>query len=382
MANVHKVVAVVDTQTFGTDYMTWDMIQDRTGWEIACKAKPGDQKISQLLAEQVEAADLVLLNKIDLATNEQVDVAEKVASALNDKAQFLRVKFGKVSPKEALGITVPEKACCRRKCTDHSHEDHHAADGEHGHSKSLKYDACNDPTCTDASHSHDHNDHDASCNDPGCTEDTSHSHSHAHSHATSVDALGVSNFVYKSSKPFSTQRMLNLLSRWPIPKREILDLEYLERATNPDSNEDFLSELPVEGNPFLGVLRAKGFCWFAPNQWDVAGGDVWRHDAAMFLSQAGRHMGISVAGKWWATVPKENLPKYFDEDNWSELERILRDDFVSEEFGDRRQELVFIGVDMNENAIREELDRCLLTDQEMDIYRQQLQRLEQVSTGL
>ena len=93
---------------------------------------------------------------------------------------------------------------------------------------------------------------------------------------------------------------------------------------------------------------------------------------AMYLSHAGRHMSVNTAGKWWATIPKETLPKYFEEDNKAELERILRDDFVSEEFGDRRQELVFIGVDIDEEGIRDALNNCLLSDEEMETYRQQL----------
>ena len=83
-------------------------------------------------------------------------------------------------------------------------------------------------------------------------------------------------------------------------------------------------------------------------------------------------MSVNTAGKWWATIPKETLPKYFEEDNKAELERILRDDFVSEEFGDRRQELVFIGVDIDEVGIRDALNNCLLSDEEMETYRQQL----------
>ena len=59
----------------------------------------------------------------------------------------------------------------------------------------------------------------------------------------------------------------------------------------------------------------------------------------------------------------------------------MREDFVTEEFGDCRQELVFIGVDINEAGICQALDDCLLSDKEMDHYRQQLKLSSSSSSG-
>jgi hypothetical protein len=91
----------------------------------------------------------------------------------------------------------------------------------------------------------------------------------------------------------------------------------------------------------------------------------------MYWSHAGKHFGIQSAGKWWDTLGKEVMKPLF-ESNMKEYERILREDWVSEEWGDRRQELVFIGASLDEAGIRAALDQCLCTDEEMEMYRMQL----------
>lgn len=91
----------------------------------------------------------------------------------------------------------------------------------------------------------------------------------------------------------------------------------------------------------------------------------------MYWSHAGKHFGIQSAGKWWGTLGKEQMKPFF-EGNMKEYDRIMREDWVSEEWGDRRQELVFIGAKINEGDIRAALDECLCTDEEMEMYRANL----------
>ncbi|KAG7357562.1 Cobalamin synthesis protein cobW [Nitzschia inconspicua] len=91
----------------------------------------------------------------------------------------------------------------------------------------------------------------------------------------------------------------------------------------------------------------------------------------MYWSHAGKHFGITAAGKWWGTIPKDQMKKYFKDDP-AEYERILSEDFVSDEFGDRRQELVFIGVRINQEEITDALNSCLLGEKGMERYRQEL----------
>jgi G3E family GTPase len=406
---------MIDACTFGTDYMTWDDAAERPGW-VDRDGSAGNRKVAELLAEQVEAANLILVNKVDMATKEEVAVASKVARALNEKATLREVSFGKISPLEMMelgnSVVMEEKkeqkttnneesahshdhdpACEDATCTDASHDHSHSHDHEfeepactdgshsHAHAHETSVAACVEPGCSDTSHSHSHaHESEAACIDSGCS-DTSHSHSHSHS--TSTDNLGIVNFVYKSARPFDTNRLMALLNNWPVPVKDVLDLKILEDATAEGySMADGLITLE---SPFVGVLRSKGFCWMAPTKWSGANWDAYRHDTAMYWSHAGKHFGLSANGKWWGSIQmyegwQAYMKKMF-KNNMDEYERIMREDFVSEEFGDRRQEIVFIGVKLNQEAITKALDDCLLTDDELVTYRQNLKNHQDTVLG-
>jgi len=402
LASLQRTVTLIDACTFGTDWMTWDTAGDRSSW-----TEPGDdcvavRKVPELLAEQVEAADLLLVNKIDLAEEKQTELACGVARGLNEKAALVEVEFGRVGVRELLGKMLDDEdveekddehlhghghleheheagaACTERDCTDttRSHEHPHASesdcidpectDSSHSHEHTAE---CADADCNDTSHSHAH-EHTAECDDDDCT-DTSHSHSHEHktSIKTAADHLGITSFVYRASTPFNSPRLLALLNRWPVPIKDSLDVGLvMDMALEIKEDEKFADDETA----FVGVLRSKGFCWMAPSKWSSAsGGDVWRHDTAMYWSHAGKHFGITSAGKWWGTLGEDRMKPYFA-DNMEEYDRIMREDWVSEEWGDRRQELVFIGANLDEGDIRKALDDCLCTGEEMEVYRAQL----------
>jgi len=387
LADLQRTVTLVDSSTFGSDWLTWDVAGDREAWTEAGDDCSAVRKVPELLAEQVEAAQVLLINKIDLAGEEQVKVASGLARGLNAKASIMEVEFGKVDAKELLGKAFGSVEDIS-KDHDHSHHDHSShevetkssecnepacKDESHSHAHSHDHTSdCNDPECNDTSHSHSH-DHTSDCNDPECN-DTSHSHSHDHqTKTTAADQLGISSFVYKASTPFNSQRLLALLNRWPIPIKDSLDVG-LVMGLSEDEIDD-----AVENKAFVGVLRSKGFCWMAPTKWsNSVGNDVWRHDTAMYWSHAGKHFGITSAGKWWGTLTKEQIKPYFA-NNMKEYDRIMAEDWVSEEWGDRRQELVFIGSKLNEANIRAALDNCLCTAEEMEIYRAQVRNILEAS---
>ncbi|EED92039.1 hypothetical protein THAPSDRAFT_262540, partial [Thalassiosira pseudonana CCMP1335] len=277
LADLKRTVTLIDSCTFGTDWMTWDTAGDRDRWTEEGDDCAAVRKVPELLAEQVEAADLLLVNKIDLAGEKQTKVASGVARGLNKDATVVEVEFGRVAVKELLGkgtVTLMSTLSTKEW-------------------QLLQLEQ-----------------------------------------STAADQLGITSFVYKSSTPFNSQRLLALLNRWP------------------DDNNS-------EHRAFVGVLRSKGFCWMAPTKWTG-------HDTAMYWSHAGKHFGITSAGKWWGTLSKEQMKPYFA-NNIKEYERIMKEDWVSEEWGDRRQELVFIGTNLDETDIRTALDECLCTDDEMAI---------------
>ncbi len=126
-----------------------------------------------------------------------------------------------------------------------------------------------------------------------------------------TEEYGVRSFVYRARRPFDPARFQAFVDKsWP------------------------------------GVVRAKGFFWLAT-----------RPDFVGELSQAGALVRTGKRGRWWSAVPKQYWPA---EPEW---QRAMQP-FFHEIWGDRRQEIVFIGVDpMREEALVMELDRCLVDEE-------------------
>jgi G3E family GTPase len=162
---------------------------------------------------------------------------------------------------------------------------------------------------------------------------------------TATKRFGITTFVYSQRRPFVTERLDVLMQGLPW-------IRLAQNAQTGDVTKEKLGDENKKG-PFSNVLRSKGFVWKSTDS-----------IAAYHWSQAGRQIELGAMGKWWAAVDRAQWPE-------EGVTSILAD--CSGEWGDRRQELVFIGANMDKNAITKALDACLATDEEI----QEIARFEQ-----
>jgi len=252
IARLDNMVTVVDAQSFLKD---WQEAKDLTALGIGL-GQDDDRTVVDLLVEQVEFANVIVINKVDRVGKDEVGRLKEILARLNPDARIILSQFGRVDFDEIVntGLFDMEKAT----------------------------------------------------NAPGWLKEA-----RGESVPESVE-YGISSFVFRARRPLHPERFAKFL------------------RTEHD-----------------GVLRGKGFFWLAS-----------RHNHAGIWSLAGGACRVEPGGLWWAAVPKKEWPK----------SRQDRNEFLAqwqEPFGDRRQELVFIGCSMNEAAIRRSLNRCLLTPTEM-----------------
>ena len=145
----------------------------------------------------------------------------------------------------------------------------------------------------DDDHDHDHEHH--------------HHHHHHHDGEGEVEEYGIGTYVYHQRRPFDINKFDNFVAKhWPA-----------------------------------GIIRAKGLCWFSVEP-----------DNCYLFEQAGFQVSMKNIGKWYATMPEDELEAQLESDP------VLRRDW-DEEYGDRTQKLVFIGQKLDSKAIKEALDACL-----------------------
>lgn len=134
-----------------------------------------------------------------------------------------------------------------------------------------------------------------------------------------------------------------------VPETEeygIASTAYLARRPfHPQRFHDFLNREWTNGR----LLRSKGYFWLAS-----------RPEEAGSWSQAGGLMRYDYAGRWWRFTPDEQWPA--DDES-----RIAIQQKWDENCGDCRQELVFIGQNIDFTQLRADLDACLLSDSEFDL---------------
>ena len=251
VAELDTMVTVVDAVNLLRDYSSHDFLRDRG----EALGEEDDRTIVHLLTDQIEFADVVILNKVDDATADQVDAARKIIRSLNADANIIETNHSDVSPDYILdtGLFDFEKA----------HEHPMWAKELYGFAD----------------------------------------------HVPETEEYGVQSFAYRARRPFHPEKIHDLLS----------------------------GQLP-------GVIRAKGLFWLATRP-------QWVAEFAL----AGALSSVKAIGTWWATIPKENWPD-------TESTREYLREHWQEPWGDRRQELVFIGSGIDWPSLNAALDDCLVND--------------------
>lgn len=249
-AKLDTMVTVVDAVNFLHNWNSRETLQER-GESLG----EGDERdIVNLLTDQIEFANIIILNKVaDVSPEDKKKILGIIAS-LNQEAEVIETNYSEVPLNKIIntGSFDFEKAALAPMWLKELR-------GEHV-PETLEY--------------------------------------------------GIDSFVYKADRPFHPERL------------------YEWTQTIPET-----------------VVRAKGLFWLAT-----------RFEEAGDFSLAGSLLSLRAAGWWWGIV---------DQSQWPEMikQQAVKHNWQAPYF-DHRQELVFIGIDMNKEAIEKSLDTCLLTDDE------------------
>jgi G3E family GTPase len=265
IATLDTTVTVVDAGAFLKDFCSTDSLLRR---EIGLDEKD-TRSLSVLLADQVEFADVIVINKSDLVSFSDLEKLKSILKKLNPDARQIMTIRGKVRLDDILatGLFDIEKARTAA-----------------GWLKVMRG-----------------------------------------KEVSEADSYGVSSFSIQERRPFHPERLWAWLN-----------------------DADF----------WRGIIRSKGVFWLGSQPAIMA---LW--------SRAGGHIEWAPLGTWWASIPKSKWPDDPIFNTW--MEGVWK-----KGFGDRRNELVFIGVNMDRDIIRARIDLCLATDDEI----QQILRGEFTST--
>ncbi len=260
-SRLDTMVTVVDAFNFFKDFGSADTILDREMTD-----DPEDQRsIVNLLTDQVEFANVILLNKTDLVKKDQLELLEKLLKKLNPTAKIIQTSYSNIDPKQILNTGL---------------FDYEEAEQSAGWQKELEL------------------------------------AQKGIGHSPETEEYGISSFVFRNQRPFHPQRFLDYVG----------------------------SKFPTS------VIRSKGIFWIAS-----------RPENAILWSQAGGSLKAEIYGRWWASVPLKQRAMSQDYMDNQELIQGKWD----KQWGDRMNELVFIGQDMNKAQIMEDLNECLVTELEI-----------------
>ena len=293
LARLDCIVTVVDALRMRDEFGCGDDLM---------KKHIGEEDIENLVIQQVEFCNKILLNKVDEVSLEELDRIKKIIRALQPKAEILECNYGDVDFDKILhtGLFDFEKvvtsATWIRELEGHHEEDEHEHEEEHEHEHE--------------DHEHHHHDHHHHDHDHEEDEEGHHHHGHHHHHhhdEGEAEEYGIGTFVYYRRPAFNLENFDHFVAtKWP-----------------------------------KNVIRAKGVCYFTDEP-----------DMCYLFEQAGQQKTIRQAGKFYATMPENELQRMLDTDP------TLRRDW-DETYGDRMQKIVFIGQNLDKEEITRLLDECL-----------------------
>ena len=292
LARLDCIVTVVDALRMRDEFGCGDDLM---------KKHIGEEDIENLVIQQVEFCNKILLNKVDEVSPEELDRIKKIIRALQPNAEILECSYGDVDFDKILhtGLFNFEKvvtsATWIRELEGHHDEDEHEHEEEHEHEHEYEHE----------DHEHHHHDHDHEEDEEGHHH---HGHHHHHHHDEGeAEEYGIGTFVYYRRPAFNLENFDHFVAtKWP-----------------------------------KNVIRAKGVCYFTDEP-----------DMCYLFEQAGQQKTIRQAGKFYATMPENELQRMLDTDP------TLRRDW-DETYGDRMQKIVFIGQNLDKEEITRLLDECL-----------------------
>lgn len=252
---IDTMVTVVDAYRFWNDYNSGETLLDRQEG----MSEVDEREVSDLLIDQIEFCDIIILNKTDLVSEDELSQLKRTIRTLQPEAEII----------ETVNAEVPLE-----KVLNTGRFDYEKAASSAGWLRELEM-------------GHEN-------------------------HTPETEEYGISSFVYKRTLPFNAKRF-----------------------------DDFLQEMPEN------IVRAKGLAWLAS-----------RNDFAIMVSQAGRSVGIEPVSYWVAAMSTETRRQILAENR--EMAQTW-----DPEYGDRRNELVFIGIDLDKEAITKRLDECLVNGEEI-----------------
>ena len=248
-----------------------------------------EDDLENLVIQQIEFCNIILLNKASDVKPEELNRIEAIIRAIQPKAEIIRCDYGDVDLDKLVNTGLFDFDKVATSAAWIDEIENHHEDEEHDDE--------------DEEHEHHHHHED---------EEDEHEHGHHHHHqheheGGEVEEYGIGTYVWYRRRPMNLGLFDDFVARkWP-----------------------------------KNVIRAKGMCYFRDE-----------YDTCYVFEQAGRQFTLRNAGRWYATMPKDELKQLLKNEpglqkDWDDM------------YGDRMQKLVFIGQKLDKKALAEALDACL-----------------------